>query len=51
MKWSPEEDRELFEALLVVASYGEPDPWLTALLEEQLRLRQATVAERDVALH
>ena len=45
MDWNPEEDRKLFETLLTVASYGEPDPELTALLKEQLALREQLVEE------
>lgn len=47
MSWNPEEDRKLFEALLVVMSYGEPDPELQALFKEQLRLREQMVAEAE----
>jgi hypothetical protein len=51
MAWSPEEDRKLFEALLVVISYGKPDPKLESLFEEQLRLREQIVDEKNQTVH
>ena len=51
MAWSPEEDRKLYEALLIVISYGQPNPKLQSLFEEQLRLREQMVDEQDQALH
>jgi hypothetical protein len=51
MAWNPEEDRKLFEALLVVVSYGQPNPKLQSLFEEQLRLREQMVAEQDRTVH
>ena len=51
MAWSPEEDRKLFEALLVVVRDVRPDPKLEWLFEEQLRLREQMVDEQDQASH
>jgi hypothetical protein len=51
MDWNPKEDVTLFQALLVVLSYGEPDPKLQALLEEQLLLREQIVNENTQTVH
>ena len=51
MDRNPEDDRKLFEALLTVVSYGDPDPETTALLKEQLALREQMVQELEPTVH